>query len=81
MFKLLNYSFDEQTKFIYNQNYYYSLLKYVTGNVNALSVMWNFYNDHYLLLNEKLEERSLASLGNSLCSYFANEQDKQKVFS
>ena len=49
--------------------------------MNALSIMWDFYNDNYLLLNKRLGERILALLGNSLCSYFTNEQDKQKVFS
>ena len=48
--------------------------------MDGLSIMWDFYNDNYLLLNRRLGESSLTSLGTAICNYFTEEADKQKVF-
>lgn len=64
---------------IAKQNFY-SLLNYLTGNMDGLSIMWDFYNENYLLLNRRLGESNLASLGTAICNYFTEETDKEKVF-
>lgn len=60
----------------------YSLYASVAGNTNMKTIMWNFYYDHFLLLDKSLGEFSYMKLplGKIICGNFIHENDKQKVF-